>query len=246
MPILVISDIMCRVGPIAHKICPTAAPNNGALPRIGEPDDKGMRQVDIPALASLPGSNFSGAEEATPQIVPPGPCQQENVYNLLRDSAPSPGQQLLDFDQLLEVSAVNDPASPSAVEFVVRARGCWRQLHMHSHYSLDLFEVVAVLNARITKVAAGTGEVQQSAASLGDDDGWMDAFIDSLEKDMELEALKVFSTRVLAVATGSTTGEVPVLPSFSAPAFEHLVGSDDCGLDSLANLCLAYAKVSPS
>lgn len=82
MPILVISDIMCRVGSIVHQRCPTAAPDNGVLPRIGEPD-KGMRQVDIPALASLPGSNFSGAEEDTLPVVEQEPCPQKNVYNLL-------------------------------------------------------------------------------------------------------------------------------------------------------------------
>lgn len=243
MPILVISDIMCRVGPIVHQRCPTAAPDNGVLPRTGEPDDKGMRQVDIPALASLPGSNFSGAEEDTLPVVEQEPCPQKNVYNLLRDAAPSPRQQQLDFSQLFEVSAVNDAGSFAAAEFVLLARGCWRQLHRHSHYSLDLFEIVAVLNARITKVAACIGEVGDPApvAAFVEDGGEVD--MDSVRKTLSEQS--VFSTRVLAVATGSITGEVPVLPPFSDPVFERLVGDKDVGRDALENLCFDYAQVSP-
>lgn len=246
MPILVISDIMCRVGPIVHKMCPTAAPDKGVLPRIGEPDDQGMRQVDIPALASLPGSNFSGAEEATPPVVAQEPCQQQNVYNLLRDAAPSPRQQLLDFEQLLHVSAVNDAGSFTATEFVLLARDCWRQLHRHSHYSLDFFEVVAVLNARITSVAARIGEVGESAEVAAFVEGGGEVDIECARQTLLQQS--VFATRVLAVGTGSIKGEAPVLPSFSKPLFEGLdegnVPNNDVGRCSLQNLCFDYAKVS--
>eukprot|EP00903_Cladosiphon_okamuranus_P018617 g17137.t1 len=69
------------------------------------------------------------------------------------------------FGRLLHVSAVNDAGSFSAAKLVLLARECWRQLHIHSHHSLDLFKVVAVLNARITKVAACIGEAAPGGAA---------------------------------------------------------------------------------
>lgn len=245
MPILVITDIMCRVGPLIHKLCPTAAPDNGVLPRVGEPDEDGMRKVDIPALAVLPGNNYSGAGEIPQPEVPQETCEQENVYNLLRDAAPKPPLQRLDFEMLLEVSASRDLSGSGggsvpavdfvllpAVDFVLLARGCLRQLHRHSRHSMDLFEVVAILNARITQVVAridggeemDIGSVRQTLADQGE-----------------------FSTRVLAVATGSTTGKAPALPSFSEALFGDLLAEEffDVGCSSLENLCFKYADVSP-
>ena len=70
MPILIFTDIMSRVGPVINHRCPTAAPNGGALPRIGEPDAEGVRNVDVPALALLPGTNYSGGEEILQPVVP--------------------------------------------------------------------------------------------------------------------------------------------------------------------------------
>lgn len=138
---------------------------------------------------------------------------------------------------------MNDTGSFAAVEFVLLARGCWRQLHRHSHYSLDLFEIVAVLNARITKVAACIGEIGDPApvAAFVEDGGEVD--MDSVRKTLSEQS--VFSTRVLAVATGSISGEVPVLPPFSDPVFERLVGDKDVGRDALENLCFDYAQVNP-
>lgn len=133
MPILVISDIMCRVGPIVYKLCPTAAPEQGVLPRIGEPNQDGMRQVDIPALALLPESNHIGGDEGSQPVVQQEPCDQDNVYNLLRDATTSPPQQLLDFGQLLDVSASSrdvesaggevNSGSFTAINFAFLARG---------------------------------------------------------------------------------------------------------------------------
>lgn len=104
------------------------------------------------------------------------------------------------------------------------------------------FEIVAVLNARITKVAACIGEVGDPApvAAFVEDGGEVD--MDSVRKTLWEQS--VFSTRVLAVTTGSITGEVPILPPFSDPVFERLVGDKDVGRDALENLCFDYAQVS--
>lgn len=258
MPILVISDIMCRVGPIVHKLCPTAAPENGVLPRIGEPNLEGMRQVDIPALASLPESNFCGGEQASQSVVPQEPCDQKNVYNLLRDASTSPPQQLLDFGQLLDLSASSEDAkslsgqsgagevaagSFPAIGFAFLARGCLRQLHRHSHHSMNLYEVVAVLNARITKVAACIGEDGDAAPVAVFVEGGGE--VDTATARQTLSKQSKFSKRVLAVATGSTTGSAPALPSFSDSLFEDLPGNNDVRLCALEQLVLGYAQVSP-
>lgn len=258
MPILVVTDIMCRVGPLIHGLCPTAAPNGGALPRIGAPDTEGMCKVDIPALALLPGNNYSGGEEHSQPVVPQEACEQKNVYNLLRDAAMSPPQQAVDFEQLLAVSASRDPNTPhdgslgTATKFVLLARECVRQLQRHSHHSMDLCEVVAVLNVRITQVS-------QVAADIGKDGDpaagakLVAAFVEDRE-EADIDSVRqtfaeqiMFSTRVLAVATGSTTGEAPTLPPFSEPVFQKLLLNEfyDVGCDSLANLCFDYAHVSP-
>lgn len=54
-----------------------------------------------------------------------------------------------------------------------------------------------------------------------------------------------FSTCVLAVATGSTTGTAPALPAFSDSLFEDRLGNNDDGLRALEKLALEYAQVNP-
>ena len=180
LPILVNTDIMCRLGPILHTRCPSAAPNEGALPRTVEANDSNNMQIgeangsntraamDIPSLAALQSSCSPSLNEERPeqqQPIPVEKCTQENVYNALRDAEPSPPlQQRLDFGQLLDVSARNeakrDSASANAsvgaraMRFVDLARFCFRELHRRSHFSVGLFEVVAVLHARLTALAA--------------------------------------------------------------------------------------------
>ena len=158
MPTPTITDIMCRVGPIVHGLCPTAAPNKGALPRVGEANEHGVRKVDIPALGSL-GKYVLGADDV-PEPVSQQECTQNSVYNLLRDAATSPPAQRLDFGQLLHVSACRDLDGTTAVAFVLLARGRLRNLRRQSQTSMDLFEMVAVLNVRFTKVVAFMGDGQ--------------------------------------------------------------------------------------
>lgn len=242
MPILVITDIMCRVGPIVHGICQTAAPNKGVLPRVGEPDEHGMRKVDIPALAPL-GNYFLGADQVS-EPVQQEKCTQSNVYNLLRDAQPSPPVQRLDFGQLLSVSAWQDKEGNTAVAFVLLARARLRNLRRQSHHSIDLFEVVAVLNVRLTKLVAFISE--------GQDEDVPPAVLVEEEQVapgsvlLTLSAQSVFSTRVLAVATGSTTGKAPELPAFSQHLCEPVAGQNDVRPDALDNLVLTYAQVSTS
>ena len=59
-----------------------------------------------------------------------------------------------------------------------------------------------------------------------------------------LSAQSVFSTRVFAVVTGSTTGKAPVLPSFSEDLCEAVVGKNDVCSAALVDLILTYAQVS--
>ena len=120
--------------------------------------------VNIPSLATLKArSSLDVVEEQSgqQQPVPEEKCTQENVYNALRDAEPFPSaQQRLDFGQLLDVSARNEArrdspnAIASATRFVDLARSCFRELHRKSHFSVSLFEVVAVLHTRLTALAA--------------------------------------------------------------------------------------------
>ncbi|CAM9172800.1 unnamed protein product, partial [Laminaria digitata] len=107
LPILVNTDIMCRLGPILHAHSPSAAKDEGALPRIGDANGGGNKRtakVDISSLAGL-GSRSPETEERrqgqgqqqqpVPQEVEveeeedekdEGKCTQENVCNALRDA----------------------------------------------------------------------------------------------------------------------------------------------------------------
>eukprot|EP00903_Cladosiphon_okamuranus_P015445 g14265.t1 len=207
-----------------------------------------MRQVDIPALASLPGINYNGGADASHPVVPEKKCQQKNVYNLLRDAAMSPPQQLLDFGQLLDASACDrdaldsDGGSSAATDFVVLDRDCLRRLHCHNYHSMNLFEIVAVLHARITKEAScigGDGDYAPASAFVEGGGGELN--LESVRQT--LLAQSAFSRRFLAVATGSTTGTAPALPPYSKPVFEQLDGNYDVGSDAVANLCFAYAEL---
>lgn len=108
---------------------------------------------------------------------------------------------------------------------------------------MDLYEVVAVLNARFTQVVACFGGDGDAALVTAFVEGGGEVGIDSVRQKLSEQG--EFSTRVLVVATGSTTGRAPTLPSFSDSLFEGLLGNSDVGLGSLENLVLAYAKVSP-
>ena len=117
---------------------------------------------------------------------------------------------------------------------------------------MDLCEVVAVLNVRIAQVA----EVAVDIGKDGDPAAgakWVAAFVEDWE-EAGIDSVRqtfaepiMFSTCVLAVATGSNTGEAPTLPPFSEPVFQDLLLNEfyDVGCDSLANLCFDYAHVSP-
>ena len=97
---------MCRLEPILHARCPSAAKDEGALPGIGKANGSNMRTVDIPSLAALGSRSPDVEERGQGQPVPEEKCTQENVYNVLRDAEPFPSaQQRLDFGQLLDVSA---------------------------------------------------------------------------------------------------------------------------------------------
>ena len=235
---------MCRLGPILHARCPSAAKDGGALPRIGEANGGNLRTVDIPSLAAL-GSRSPDVEERGQgqQPVAEEKCTKENAYNVLRDAAPFPSaQQRLDFGQLLDVSARNEAKRDNATQFVHLARSCFRELHRRSHFSIDLFEVVVVLHARITALAA---LLQDSVVDGGDRDS--PASIER-EEEEDLSALlsntlaySAFSASVLAAAVGSTTGEVPTLPSFCGALCQPRRRED--GIQAEGTI-LAYAEVS--
>ena len=240
MPILVTTDSMCRVGPIVHDLCSTAAANKGALPRVGEANEHGMRKVDIPALASL-GKHFLGADDI-PEPVSQQKCTQNNVYNLLRDAATSPPAQRLNFGQLLHASACQDLDGTTAVAFVLLARGRLRNLLRQNYHSIDLFEVVAVLNVRFTKFVAFLRDGQDKELPPA-------ALVEKEQVDLAsvlqtLSAQSVFSTRVLAVATGSTTGKAPILPPSSGDLCEAVVGNNNVRPAALDDLIFTYARVS--
>lgn len=167
MPILVISDIMCPRGTDRAQ----TLPNCGSREWSSSPDWRAQPGRHAPGRHPCTGV-IAGKQllwRRRSFVVLQEPCDQKNVYNLLRDAATSPPQQLLDFGQLLDVSASSEDVeslggqsdagelaagSFPAIDFVFLARGCWRQLHRHSHHSMNLYVVVAVLNARITQVAA--------------------------------------------------------------------------------------------
>ena len=152
---------MCRLGPLLHARCPSAAKDEGALPRTGDADGgHGLKAVDIPALATL-GSRSHDVEERGQghgqgqQPVPAEKCTQANAYNVLRGAEPFPSvQQRLDFAQLLDVSARNAGKRDSAARLVHLARSCFRELRRKGHFSASLLEVVVVLHALIAALAA--------------------------------------------------------------------------------------------
>ncbi|CAB1112923.1 unnamed protein product [Ectocarpus sp. CCAP 1310/34] len=109
------------------------------------------------------------------------------------------------------INGFNDGAGQeegyTAVAFVLLARARLRNLRRQSHHSMDLFEVMAVMNVRLTKLVAFISEGQDKEVPP----------TVLVEKEQvapgsvlpTLLAQSVFSTRVLAVATGSTTGKAP-------------------------------------
>lgn len=221
-----------------HAHCPSAAQTKGVLPRIGEPDDDNMRKVDIPSLAKLGTHVLEEKERGQP--VPVEKCTQENVYNVFRDAELLPPVQCLDFGQLLKESAVEAAGRDIATQFVQLAEYCLREVRRKGHYSINLFEVVAILNARIPALVAlvraelddgdpGTsaeeGEARQ-VGLLGDYLAWSE-----------------FSQTVLAVAVGSTLGEVPKFPSFCGELFFPRPGDDAV---PPKDMVLAYAEVRAS
>ena len=120
------------------------------------------------------------------------------------------------------------------------AEYCLREVRRKGHYSINLFEVVAILNARIPALVAlvraelddgdpGTsaeeGEARQ-VGLLGDYLAWSE-----------------FSQTVLAVAVGSTLGEVPKFPSFCGELFFPRPGDDAV---PPKDMVLAYAEVRAS
>lgn len=78
LPILLVSDLMCKLGPILGRKAPVVVKNNGALPRVGG-------RVDIPGLATL-GTNTGDIPNERGQPVHEPKCTQDNVYNALRDA----------------------------------------------------------------------------------------------------------------------------------------------------------------
>lgn len=218
---------------------------------MGDANGGDMRAVDIPSLAAL-GSRSRDVEERGrgqgqgqgQQPVPEEKCTQENVYNVLHDAAPFPSaQQRMDFGQLLDVSARNDGKRDSATWFVHLARSCFRELHREGHFSVDLFEVVVVLHARVAALAA----LLQEGAVV--DDGGRDrpASVEGEGEEVDFSAslsdalaYSAFSTSVLAAAIGSTTGEVPTLPSFCGELCQPRRAEE--GIRAEATV-LAYAEV---
>ena len=199
-----------------------------------------MRTVDIPALGSLE-NHILGADDV-PEPVSQQTCTQNNVCNLLRDAATSPSAQRLDFGQLLDVSACQELNGTTAVAFVLLARGRLRNPRRQSHHPMDLFEVVGVLNVRFTKRAAfmrdGQDKELPPAALVEKEQVGLASVLQTLS------AQSVFSMRVLAVATGSTTGKAPVLPPFSGDLCEAVVGKNDVRPAALDDLVLTCARVS--
>lgn len=209
-----------------------------------------MRTVDIPALAAL-GSRSPDVEERGQgqgqgqRPVPEERCTQENVYNILRDAAPLPSaQQRLDLGQLLDVSARNETDRDSATRFVHLARSCFRELHRKGHFSVDLFEVVVVLHARLAALAA----LLQEEAAVDDAGRGRPASVKGEGKDeadlsaslSDALAYSAFSASVLAAAVGSATGEVPTLPSFCGELCRPRRGEEGVQAEGTV---LAYAEV---
>ncbi|CAB1117156.1 unnamed protein product [Ectocarpus sp. CCAP 1310/34] len=200
-----------------------------------------MRTVHIPALAPL-GNYFLGADNVS-KPVPQERCTRSNVYNLLRDAKPSPAVQRLDFGQLLSVSSLQElEEGDTAVAFVLLARARLRNLCRQSHHSMDLFEVVAALNVRLTKLVTfirkGQDKELPPTALVEEEQVGVGSVLQTSS------AQSVFSTRVLAVATGSTTGKAPELPAFSRHLCKPEVGQNDLRSAALDDLVLIYARVS--
>lgn len=198
-PILLVTDLMCRLGPIVARKLPGKIIEEGALPRV---DDK----VDIPALAAI-GIHGKNEETGRGQPVPQVKCTQENVYNAFHDAQLDPPvQRGTDFAGLLRTSSTiaGRNGNPHGAVFANLAQALLHELYRKSRYSVDLVEVVAVLNARVTAVVAAVEK------GLDEGDGF-DEFQGELE---QYRAYRDFSADVLTTAVGLLINRMPNLPQF--------------------------------
>lgn len=209
LPLLLVTDLMCKLGPIVGRKASAIVKNGGALPRVDG-------RVDIPGLAAL-GTNTQGIPQERGEPVEEPKCTQENVYNALRDAQLDPPvQRGVDFDYLLRQYAEGAGQSEYRQEFTSLARRLLHDLHSKSRYSVELVEVVAVLRARAVAIAQSVESGLLSGSGL-------EPYAFGLTR---LRAYVVFSTKVLTTAGGyRAAGRVPELPDFykglSTPQLEE-------------------------
>lgn len=193
LPVLLVTDLMCRLGPSLKKKVPDVFTGEGALPRDADGN------VDIPSLATE-GIHVGVGEDAPGNPEVQAECTQENVYNLLRDAGLKPRvQRGTDFRVLLDLYAMHGGMGIYGEGFVSLARTLLRSLRRRSRYSVDLVEVVAVLHARVTVIILWleTENLELHGSALE-----------------QLRAYRDFSAHVLRIAGGFGIDDVPALPSF--------------------------------
>lgn len=180
--------------------------------------------VDIPALWAYGVNANDVSEDGHGEPVPETKCTQDNVYNLWPLAAVDPPvQRTTDFVQLLDYSA--DMAGDiHALDFASFAHRNLRELRRQGRYSVDLFEVVAVLHAR-----------QTTAIELYE----RHDRVFYADKILVATAYRDFSRGVLTTAVGSIADNVPALPVFyrELPLLEP---NDDI---NSAEAMVDYAKV---
>lgn len=219
---------MCRLGPIVAKACPVI--KDEGLPREGG-------RVNIPALGTL-GIHTGNSGKERGQPVPETKCAQENVYNVLRDAGLDPPvQRGTVFEQLLDVSAAQPAEGMLGVQFADLAKARLRELRRKGRYSVELVEVVAVINARVTALAAVLEADRDAGQEVAQYGGGLLA--DVTAAISMLTAYRDFSSNVLATAVGSTTGQIPALPDFYRELPQPRPG-EDVTSDAVI---LAYAEV---
>ena len=135
------------------------AKNGGALPRAGP-----RGQVDIPALSALSVGGCGGREglagggEERGKPVPETRCAQDNSYSVWRlASVRPPVQRLTGFFRLLHVSAreARRAGTFPAEDIVALAHDTLSAMRGRGRCSVDVFEVVSVLRARLTSFLDG-------------------------------------------------------------------------------------------
>lgn len=228
-PILLITDVMCRLAPIIEKRRPGLLENGGALPRIGAPNEDDIRRVDIPSLAIRGTHMLPDPEERGEPSTESASAQEENVYTVFRDAEPAPGvQRGVDFGLLLKFCSEEERWGAAGSALAELARSELGALNRNSRYSLGLFEVVAVLHhhavARRAEVRSARDARSSGAVDggCGDGDGKENgASLGAPASLRDLEERLKFSTSVLATAVGSRNGEVPALPGFSEGTHHH-------------------------